>query len=253
MKKAPALVALTATITPPEGVPNLKRSDPSLRRQDYRDALSFYLRIPNDVLDRIVFLENSGSDLSDLESLAMKDGRGKTVEFVSFAGLDYPPTYGRAYGEFKMLDYGMRNSRLLAGLSGGEYFWKITGRLKVFNFRELIGDAPSRYNLLIDFLSDPTPMIDMRVFSCSRGGYDLLLNGLYHSLREDTRKMSAEGYCRQLWIDRLKELDIVPRHRRQPKIGGVGGQHNADYYTGINVFKYWVRAMSRRLVPGLWI
>ena len=250
---APALIVLTATITPPEGVPNLKRSDPSLRRADYRDALRFYLSLPNSVLDRIVFLENSASDLTDLEVLAANEGHGKSVEFVSFSGLDYPPLYGRAYGEFKMLDYGIRNSRLLGTLAESECFWKITGRLKVFNFRELIADAPPRYNLLIDFLSKPTPMVDMRMFSCSRGGYDLLFDGLYHSLREDQLKMSAEGYCRQLWIDRLRELQIVPRHRRQPKIGGIGGQHNADYYSGINVAKYWVRAMSRRLVPRLWI
>src|SRR3954471_4308953 len=75
------VLILTATITPPPGVPILARTDPQLRLQDYIDALKFYLAVPNHVLDRIIFAENSGSDLSKLRALAEESD--KRVEFGS--------------------------------------------------------------------------------------------------------------------------------------------------------------------------
>lgn len=251
--KTPALLILTATITPPAGVPNLKRLDPALRRCDYLDALRFYLSIPTDVVNRIVFLENSDSDISELRHLASEAGKGKQIEFVVFSGLNYPPSYGRAYGEFKMLDHGFEHSILLNELKEDDYFWKVTGRLKVFNLEELIQTAPKKYQLLMDFLRKPTPMVDLRFFSCSRNGYRQLFEGEYVSLREDTLRISAEGECYIRWSNQTQELRIVPRHRRQPKIGGVGGQHNVEYYGGLNIVKHWVRVAARRLMPRLWI
>lgn len=252
--KPPALLILTATITPPLGVPNLKRVDPALRLRDYLDAFRFYLSIPTEIVNRIVFLENSDSDISALRRLATEAGKGKQIEFVVFAGLNYPPSYGRAYGEFKMLDHGFTNSALLNELKEDDYFWKVTGRLKVFNLKELIQTAPTNnYQLLMDFFRKPTPMVDLRLFSCSRSGYRQLFEGEYVSLREDTHRISAEGECYLRWSDKTQELRIVPRHRRQPKIGGVGGQHNVEYYGGLNVIKHWVRVAARHLMPRLWI
>ena len=252
MNKAATLI-LTATIAPPPGVPNLKRISPQQRRLDYLDALRFYLGLSSDVIGHIVFLENSGSDLADLQQLAETRGQGKEVEFISFHGLDYPPAYGRAYGEFRMLDYGFAHSSHLLSITDHEFVWKITGRLKVYNLPAIIAKAPSTYALLMDFLRRPTQMVDLRLLSCSRAGYRQLFEGLYATLREDALKMSAESYLYQLWVDHLPELGIVPRHLLQPKIGGIGGQHNENYYAGINVSKYWIRSLARHCTPNLWI
>ncbi len=252
MNKAATLI-LTATITPPAGVPNLKRISPQQRRMDYLDALRFYLGLSSAVIGRIVFLENSGSDLADLQQLAGTQGKDKKVEFISFHGLDYPPAYGRAYGEFRMLDYGFAHSAHLLSIKDHEYFWKITGRLKVYNLPAIIAKAPPTYALLMDFLRRPTQMVDLRLLSCSRAGYRQLFEGLYTTLREDVLRMSAESYLYQRWVDRLSESRIVPRHLVQPKIGGIGGQHNENYYAGINVSKYWVRSIARYFTPNLWI
>jgi len=252
-RKSPAILVLTATVTPPVGVPNLKRTSPLLRWRDYIEALEFYLNLPTKLVDRIVFLENSGADLSDLRDLSERKGRGKRVEFISFQGLDYPPAYGRAYGEFKMLDYGFQHSALLQALKDEEFFWKITGRLRVLNIGAVIQTAPATYQMLIDFHRWPTQMVDWRLMSCSRLGYRRLYEGLYPTLREDALKMACEAYCYLIWKERTKELGIVPRHRRQPKIRGVGGQHNIEYYGGPNVAKYWIRVMARHLAPQLWI
>lgn len=249
----PAILIMTATIIPPDGVPNLKRVDPVLRLNDYLDALHFYLGLPDDVLDRIVFLENSAADISELHKLVKSEGKRKKVEFISFNGLNFPSEYGRAYGEFKMLDFGFENSSLLQALGEIECFWKVTGRLKILNFHALVAKAPKSYDVIIDFMSHPTPMVDLRFFSCTREGYRRHFEGIYDDLREDTKKISAEGNLYLQWSTQYRDLKIVPRHLLQPKISGVGGQHNVDYLAGLNIAKYWIRVVTRIFLPRLWI
>jgi len=250
---SPAILLLTATITPPLGVPNLKRTDPKQRYEDYVDAFKFYLSLPTEIIDRIVFIENSKSEPDRLRHLAASESNGKKIEFVCFDGLSYPPAYGRAYGEFKMLDYGLKNSFLIKRMEDDDHFWKVTGRLKVYNLPKIIKNPPSDYDLLIDFLTFPTKMMDLRLFSCTKKGYKRLLENAYETLAEGDLNMSAESFLYHQWVTKTDQLGIVPRFRTQPKIGGIGGQHNVDYYSGFNVSKYWIRAIARHLVPNLWI
>ena len=64
------ILIMTATITPKADVRSLGRKDPALRRKDYEDALWFYGKLVGQCIDRIVFVENSESDLSSLEAIA---------------------------------------------------------------------------------------------------------------------------------------------------------------------------------------
>ena len=107
------ILLLTATITPPAGVPLLHRANPHDRLQDYERALKFYLQLLNRSIDSIVFAENSNSDVSTLQNMVAQSGFTERVEFIVFDGLDHPPIYGRAYGEFKLNDYGQEHSQIL--------------------------------------------------------------------------------------------------------------------------------------------
>jgi hypothetical protein len=79
------------------------------------------------------------------------------------------------------------------------------------------------------------------------------LENAYETLAEGDLNMSAESFLYHQWVTKTDQLGIVPRFGTQPKIGGIGGQHNVDYYSGFNVSKYWIRAIARHLVPNLWI
>jgi hypothetical protein len=249
----PVLLLLTGTISPPVGVPNLKRTNVEQRRHDYVAALRFYLRLPTPLIDRIVFLENSRSDLTDLWQEVERSADDKEVELVSFYGLDFPPQYGRGYGEFSMIDRGFDNSSLLQALAPKDKFWKVTGRLRVLNMQALIRSAPQNYSVLCDVRHWPQRAVDWRVMSCTREGYQRVYQGKYVEFAEDRIGTSGEARDYERLIGRLKELNIVPRHRRQPRIAGVSGEHNVDYYSGVNVLKHWVRVAARAVAPGLWI
>ena len=66
----PVALVMSATIAPPPRAPELARSNPSLRLSDYCDALRFYLSLPDDVLHKVLFIDNSNYDLSALEAIA---------------------------------------------------------------------------------------------------------------------------------------------------------------------------------------
>jgi hypothetical protein len=122
-------ILLTATITPPVNAVQLSRVDPSLRLQDYTTSLGFYLeQLKKGVVSGLIFAENSNSDIQSLRSLVESHPMKDSVEFISCQGLDYPPEYGRGYGEFKLVDHAMRHSKLVQAMDQSDKIWKITGR-----------------------------------------------------------------------------------------------------------------------------
>ena len=92
---------------------------------DYVRAFRYYLGTLGTTFDRIVFVDNSASDLGTLEALVAGSSMSERVELLSFFGLDYPSAFGRGYGEFKLIDYAMDNAKLL---QDDVVVWKCTGR-----------------------------------------------------------------------------------------------------------------------------
>ena len=123
----PVALVMSATIAPPPRAPELARSNPSLRLSDYCDALRFYLSLPDDVLHKVLFIDNSNYDLSALEAIANEVPHRKQVEFITFQGNDHPPEFGKGYGEFKLIDYGMAHSSIIGA---EDFVWKVTGYIR---------------------------------------------------------------------------------------------------------------------------
>ena len=165
------MLVLTAPNTPPEGARRLQRSDPNLRRQDYCEALEWYLRADPRVVSRIVFVENSNSDLSIFHELAGRLGKGKDVEIVSVYGMDHDPSFTRGYGEFKLLDRALQASRILSALGDADVFWKVTGRYRVRNLEALFSNAPAEFELYAD-VRPIRQYFDTRVFGETVAGYN---------------------------------------------------------------------------------
>lgn len=247
---------MTATITPPAGVPALQRVDPAQRLADYESALSFYIGLPAAVVNRVVFAENSGSDLGSLRAIADRLGEGKDVELVSFGGLDYPVAHGRAVGEMRLIETALARSRLLAGLGDREPFWKVTGRLRFTNLASLIATAPEGAGLYVDFRRHPRPWVDTRVFACTPQAFRDLLLPRVELLRQD--ELERAGFSapeERLFSELLPERErarIVPRLRYEPRIEGYSGQ-GEDYARPARRAWVGMRAIVRRACPPLWI
>lgn len=259
MKPSTTLI-LTATITPPAGVPDLLRVDPSVRLRDYLEAFEFYLSVPTKTLPRIVFAENSASDITPFRQMADRLGRGKEVFVTSHDGLDHAPSLGRAYGEMKLLDRIVDTYEPVSTLPDDALLWKGTGRYALKNIARLIETAPKSYDLYCDLKDRPRLWFDMRFFSFSVAGYRRLLRGRYLETLDDIDLGSTRetiGICELMlrhWIEpRLDDPAIVPRFRVEPFIEGIRGFDNHSYSKGKNLTKYWLRTVSRAVAPRLWI
>lgn len=245
---------MTATISPPPGA--VARSDLAKRLADYLTALEFYLSLPNAAFDRVVFVDNSAGDTGPVEALVRSVAHDKVVEIISFAGNDHPVQYGKAYGEFKLIDYGLATSRLARA---DDVFWKVTGRLRLTNIAEIAAALSRPCDLACDLHNVPfvgtgklsgSRNMDLRAFACSMRGYRGLFEGLW---RERTTGFDAEFFYGVVKAAVNGPYRVVPRFPVQPRFSGASGRHDRQYGAGLQALKTDVRAVMRCALPWLWL
>jgi hypothetical protein len=242
------LLLMTATITPGNAL-DLARVDPSARLMDYVQALTFYLTLINHPLDGIVFVENSDSDVSILRQVVEQQGQAHRVEFLCNYGHVTYAEKGRAYGEFKLLDFAMSNSSMVQQAGEAGVIWKITGRYIVRNLQSVIHRSPKSFDVYVDMKNQPMPWMDMRLMAWTRRGYDKVLFGLADALDSNMN----ERVMRHHFPEMVPGLSLVRRFRCEPFVEGVRGYDNANYSKGRNLLKFYIRTAGRAIVPWLWI
>jgi hypothetical protein len=95
------------------GVVFVKRVDPRERFEDYRQALGQWVK--RDDFDKLIFVENSGYDISELREIVDQSPLSKdSVEFLSFDGQDFSRELGKGYGETLNFQHVLDNSKILS-------------------------------------------------------------------------------------------------------------------------------------------
>ena len=176
MKK---LLIISATISPPRNVPHLTRTDPEQRRKDYIQAFEFYLNTIGVCFDRLIFAENSQSSLREFEQIAGRRGRRGQVELVSINGIDHPSEYGKAYGEFKLIDYVHRE---VCVPETDVVYWKVTGRYVIHNIGRLTSRTDPAIDLLCHSRNYRRRWTEMYLFGYSRQGFEKAIQGTIPSV-----------------------------------------------------------------------
>lgn len=249
------ILLLSATITPKVGVPNLKRTDPSSRLQDYERSLQFYLSLLNQCCDGIIFAENSNSDISKLQKLVQEANLSDQVEFVVFDGLDYPPRYDRGYGEFKLIDYAMENSKLLSNRTERTIVWKVTGRYIIRNIQQIITRQPPNFDIYCNYRNIPKHWVDTFLIAWTPEAYQACLRGVYHKLKLNVPGVPPKAAAEELlrtWLDQQSNIQFARRFKFTPHIDGVRGADNKGYSTD-HLWKFRVRSSVNTIFPWLWV
>lgn len=167
------ILLLTATIKPNPNQPQLKLINAEERLKDYESAMEFYShQLEIGELDRIIFVDNSGYDLSYLSSRF----QSKDIEWISFFGLDYPNYYHRGYGEFQLIDYAFLHSTSLRAMNDADVVWKVTGRYVIKNFGHVIKLAPKNFDLYCDIKNN---WVSMEIMAWNKTGYETLIKGIW--------------------------------------------------------------------------
>jgi hypothetical protein len=250
------ILLLTGTVRPPAGMPALTRTDWRVRLDDYARGLRFYLPLLGTTFDAIVFAENSASDLSLLKDLVREAKREDRVEFVSFYGLDHPPSYGRGYGEFKLVDHAMAHSAFLGGDGDEErVVWKCTGRYRIKNLEQIVRDRPRTFDIYCHMRNYRYKLCELYLIAWNRKGYEAAIKGVYPRLRNDTQGYHIiEETLFRTWIEGLRgDLRVVPRFRHVPLIEGIRAWNNTPYSDRPWHGKILVRRFALNVLPWLWI
>jgi hypothetical protein len=245
---------MSATLTPP--VKAVARSNPMERLEDYLEALRYYLELPSTVIDRILFIDNSASDLAPLHQLASEIPHTKDIELISFSGNEHPYQFGKAYGEFKLMDFGLEKTTLFGP---EDVIWKTTGRLKFLNLAKMNAcSAKFPFDILCDLHNVPWvgsgkwhnhQNMDLRVFAFRMSAYNALLRGLWHSREQG---FDAEFFYHEMMM-KNSAYRIVPRFPLQPRLQGISGRHQRDYQSPSQQVKDSIRSTLRRVIPWLWL
>jgi hypothetical protein len=246
------LLVMTATIVPMANA-GVRRADPRLRLEDYKQALRYWLRYEHPAAERILLLENSGADLAELRAMAAQENPlGKAVEILSIAENRIPEGANYGYAEMLLLDEGLAVSQLRQQTT---HMIKATGRLTFPAIGRALDSIGKPFDLMVDCrkLGFPRRGFDAstQIFVCSHDFYDRVLR--------DSRKEMNSTDVRLL--EHLIFRKVIP-FKGQPGIHlrfpvnvepvGYSAFKSKSYKSPKTALPRAIRAALRVIAPGYW-
>jgi hypothetical protein len=253
------LLVMTATVTP-AAVASVQRASPEVRLEDYKRALRFWLGYPHEAAERILFLENSGADLSQLHAIVQNENPlGREVEFVPLPAHEIPAGFNYGYTELRMLDEGLAQSRLRHSTT---HMIKVTGRLTFPALGEAldrIADRSGRhaapFQLMVDCrkLSFPRRGYDasVQLFVCTHAFYDRVLRGARHQMNSTDLRLLEHLIFRKV-IPFKGQPGYLLRFPCNIEPVGYFGFKDRRYDSPRSAVTRAIRAALRVVAPDYW-
>jgi len=246
------LLVMTATILPAANA-GVKRADPRVRLEDYKQALRYWLAYTHPAAERILLLENSGAELTELEAIARDENPlGKPVEILSVPGNQIPEGRNYGYTEMQMLDEGLALSRLRRETT---HMVKVTGRL-VF---PSLGKALDRIQKPFEL------MVECRKLGFPRRGYDantqifVCSHGFYHGELRNSKELMNSTDIRlleHLIFRRVISFKGLPGYYLRFPVNiepvGYSGFKSRSYNSSGSSITRAIRAALRVIAPEYW-
>ncbi len=240
------LLLLTSTVRPLPNVTELIVRDPAVRMDEYRSALEYYVRRIGSLIEGIVYADNCGMTVNELRRGLGEAATHPAVEVVSVPSHPLDGKHGKGFGEMKLIDDAMNTSKLLQDACDDCIIWKLTGRYRVLNIRQVIRCIPPSAKLYID---RRTPWIDMRVMAFTRTAHAGFLRGLYPklSLIIDDRDWGAEVRMFDATRHWEPSRAICLRHRCEPLVSGIRGSDGRGWTSPRHLAAFGFRWLKRSI------
>lgn len=251
------LLVMTACIDPSKGSYPLTRSDPSVRLEDYKTALRYWLSHPDPRLGKILFLENSAYPLDSLKSIAATENpQGKTVEFISMDCNWYPPGGHYGYAELRMLDLGLEQSQLRGTTT---HMIKISGRFMFPALSRLLDKLPEQFEAAADarggnslFRAPKLRYVTTPIILFEHAFYRKYLQQCYQDLTG-----GQIAHMEVIYYEKLAPLaashKIIFRFPCNVDPVGFPAHRASSYGSPKDAVKNTVRAVARVLLPNWWV
>jgi hypothetical protein len=246
------LLVMTATIVPAENA-RVRRADPKLRLEDYKQALRYWLHYEHPAADRILLLENSGADLSELRAIAAEENpRGRPVEILSVPGNRIPEGTNYGYTEMQMLDEGLAISQLRKQTT---HMIKVTGRLTFPAIGKALDKIGKPFELMVECrkLGFPRRGFDAstQIFVCSHEVYDRVLRDSKKDMNSTDVRLLEHLIFRKV-IPFKGRPGIYLRFPCNIEPVGYSGFKSRSYNSPKAAFTRAIRAALRVIAPGYW-
>jgi uncharacterized protein YajQ (UPF0234 family) len=224
-------IILTCTVDV-NGVEQMARVDLKSRLEDYKISLASWLNNPD--VNNIIFIENSGFDLSEFKEISNKIKHEKSIEFISIHENNYPRHLGKGYGEFIALNAILEKS---SQLKITKRFIKVTGRYYIKNIKEIIRGFNQDVGIYCG-LSRGLTFSDTRVFGAD---VNFLKNYLcvYGTKINDSRGWYIEHALAESFLKAVSDGVKWSFIKNTPVIVGYYGTLNIKYKD--NFLKRWVK------------
>ena len=253
-------ILMSACINPPELnviTHAVHRSNPIIRLNDYKTSLLFWMAYKEPRIKSIIFVENSGYNLTELyELIDTHNVYKREIEILQFQAKEIPKKLHYGYSELEIIDYAFDNSKCIAHI---DYVIKVTGRLTFPKVSDLININSNNYNFISDcrdfnILKSSKHYILTTIFIVERSFYKQVL----YKARLRMLDMNC-GLIEVLYYEILKPLynthpdKIILRFPFNVDPVGVGAHWGVDYSSFKKTALSFLRNISRRVLPGLWI
>ena len=227
------IILLTSCVNP-NGMPFTALSDINVRKQQYLDALRFYV---NNTPLPIVYVDNSNVDIKEYNVISnIVDDR---LEILSFDG-NHDKEHGKGYGELEIIDYAIKHSNIINSNKNVSII-KITGRLVIVNIMTILNQLkynilPSSNSLICSMNSD-FAMADSRLLIAPLNFYKRLI--------ENRMAINdSEGvYLEHVLCSLIKKQNLYAFHTffSEPQYQGVSGSTNITYEAKKHTFREKIR------------
>lgn len=251
---------LTASIDI-KGMPRATPTVPEQRQEDYYKSLKYYTDNHPSV-KKIIFIENSGWDLSRVKEATDDNPHDKQIEFISLDCNDFPRRYGKGFGECLLIANGLARSQLYKEVT---HIAKITGRIYLENLTKILLSIKQPVDCFCDYKDQGYkirrlwgekhvgPHSDTRFLVFSKKFYEDIIQPLHikHQQKE------PRGFCIEAEFyyaikNAEKDYRVQSRFAVEPKFSGVAGHFGGkDYDSTLEKTKYQIRSLSRVAVPWL--
>lgn len=222
------IILLTSCVNP-NGMPFTALSDINVRKQQYLDALRFYV---NNTPLPIVYVDNSNVDIKEYNVISnIVDDR---LEILSFDG-NHDKEHGKGYGELEIIDYAIKHSNIINSNKNVSII-KITGRLVIVNIMTILNQL--KYNILpssnsvICSMNSDFSMADSRLLIAPLNFYKRLI--------ENRMAINdSEGvYLEHVLCSLIKKQNLYEFHPffTEPQYQGVSGSTNITYEANKHTF-----------------
>ena len=227
------IILLTSCVNPND-MPFTALSDINVRKQQYLDALRFYV---NNTPLPIVYVDNSNVDIKEYNVISnIVDDR---LELLSFDG-NHDKEHGKGYGELEIIDYAIKHSNIINSNTNVSII-KITGRLVIVNIMTILNQL--KYNILpssnsvICSMNSDFSMADSRLLIAPLNFYKRLI--------ENRMAINdSEGvYLEHVLCSLIKKQNLYAFHTffSEPQYQGVSGSTNITYEAKKHTFREKIR------------